>query len=89
MVIRVKLANIRIANFIKFMHFGFADAGNFCDGSEIDQLYKVCCILGAPDWNAFPEATNISRLISISYSEVKLSDGITFQMSSASTSPSL
>ncbi|ESR56777.1 hypothetical protein CICLE_v10023852mg, partial [Citrus x clementina] len=42
----------------------------FPGDSEIDQLYKVCCILGAPDWTAFPEATNISRLISISYSEI-------------------
>ncbi|KAA3459267.1 serine/threonine-protein kinase MHK-like isoform X5 [Gossypium australe] len=38
--------------------------------SEIDQLYKICCVLGAPDWASFPEATNISRLINISYSEV-------------------
>ncbi|KAJ0112698.1 hypothetical protein Patl1_01534 [Pistacia atlantica] len=38
--------------------------------SETDQLYKICCVLGAPDWTAFPEATNISRLISISYSEI-------------------
>lgn len=42
----------------------------FPGDSEIDQLYKICCILGAPDWTAFPEATNISRLISISYSEI-------------------
>ncbi|XP_012492435.1 serine/threonine-protein kinase MHK isoform X1 [Gossypium raimondii] len=38
--------------------------------SEIDQLYKICCVLGAPDWTSFPEATNISRLINISYSEI-------------------
>ncbi|KAL1162879.1 hypothetical protein V6Z11_A07G232100 [Gossypium hirsutum] len=37
--------------------------------SEIDQLYKICCVLGAPDWISFPEATNISRLINISYSD--------------------
>lgn len=42
----------------------------FPGDSEIDQLYKICCILGAPDWTAFPEATNISRLISVSYSEI-------------------
>ncbi|XP_022771530.1 serine/threonine-protein kinase MHK-like isoform X8 [Durio zibethinus] len=38
--------------------------------SEIDQLYKICCVLGAPDWTSLPEATNISRLINISYSEI-------------------
>ncbi|GMH25829.1 hypothetical protein Nepgr_027672 [Nepenthes gracilis] len=36
--------------------------------SEIDQLYKICCVLGAPDWTTFPEAKNISQLINISYS---------------------
>ncbi|KAL2557016.1 Serine/threonine-protein kinase MHK [Forsythia ovata] len=38
--------------------------------SEIDQLYKICCVLGAPDWNTFPEARNIARLVDISYSEI-------------------
>lgn len=38
--------------------------------SEIDQLYKICCVLGTPDWTIFPEATNISRLLSVSYSEI-------------------
>ncbi|XP_073039274.1 serine/threonine-protein kinase MHK-like [Primulina eburnea] len=38
--------------------------------SEIDQLYKICCVLGAPDWNTFPEATNISRLVDITFSEI-------------------
>lgn len=38
--------------------------------SEIDQLYKICCVLGAPNGTTFPEATNISRWISITYSEV-------------------
>ncbi|KAL7154283.1 hypothetical protein ABFS83_04G224100 [Erythranthe nasuta] len=38
--------------------------------SEIDQLYKICCVLGAPDWNTFPEATNISRLADITYSDI-------------------
>ncbi|KAL6338392.1 hypothetical protein AAG906_020476 [Vitis piasezkii] len=37
---------------------------------EIDQLYKICCVLGTPDWTIFPEATNISRLLSVSYSEI-------------------
>lgn len=41
--------------------------------SEIDQLYKICCVLGAPDWNTFPEATNISRLVDITYSDVSSS----------------
>ncbi|XP_019188617.1 PREDICTED: serine/threonine-protein kinase MHK isoform X2 [Ipomoea nil] len=47
--------------------------------SEMDQLYKICCVLGTPDWNAFPEARNISRLIDISYLHimpVNLSDMI-------------
>lgn len=38
--------------------------------SETDQLYKICCVLGAPDWTAFPEAKNITQLINISYSEI-------------------
>ncbi|KAK6163723.1 hypothetical protein DH2020_000587 [Rehmannia glutinosa] len=37
---------------------------------EIDQLYKICCVLGRPDWNTFPEATNISRLVDITYSDI-------------------
>lgn len=41
--------------------------------SEIDQLYKICCVLGAPDWDTFPEATNISRLVDITYSDVSSS----------------
>ncbi|EPS59838.1 hypothetical protein M569_14966, partial [Genlisea aurea] len=28
--------------------------------SEFDQLYKICCVLGQPDWNSFPVATNVS-----------------------------
>lgn len=40
-------------------------------GSEIDQLCKICQILGVPDLNIFPEGTNTSRLLSIfSYEEV-------------------
>ncbi|KAL0369433.1 UNVERIFIED_CONTAM: Serine/threonine-protein kinase MHK [Sesamum angustifolium] len=42
--------------------------------SEIDQLYKICCVLGAPDWNAFPEATNISRLLNITCSDIMPAD---------------
>ncbi|KAI3450822.1 hypothetical protein Pfo_007487 [Paulownia fortunei] len=42
--------------------------------SEIDQLYKICCVLGAPDWNTFPEATNISRLVDITYSDIMPAD---------------
>nr|GMD87979.1 serine/threonine-protein kinase MHK isoform X1 [Ipomoea batatas] len=38
----------------------------------MDQLYKICCVLGTPDWNAFPEARNISRLIDISYLNIML-----------------
>lgn len=41
-----------------------------CMGSEIDQLYKICCVFGAPEWNTFPEAANISRLVDITYSDV-------------------
>ncbi|CAH9074548.1 unnamed protein product [Cuscuta europaea] len=47
--------------------------------SEIDQLHKICCVLGTPDWNAFPEARNIFRLVDISYLRilpVNLSDVI-------------
>ncbi|OAY34822.1 serine/threonine-protein kinase MHK isoform X2 [Manihot esculenta] len=38
--------------------------------SEIDQLYKICCVLGTPDWTTFPGATNVSRLMNICYSEI-------------------
>ncbi|CAH9074273.1 unnamed protein product [Cuscuta epithymum] len=47
--------------------------------SEIDQLHKICCVLGTPDWTAFPEARNIFRLVDISYLRilpVNLSDVI-------------
>ncbi|KAL8496178.1 hypothetical protein ACS0TY_020045 [Phlomoides rotata] len=37
--------------------------------SEIDQLYKICRVLGAPQWNIFPGAINISRLVEITYSD--------------------
>ena len=40
-------------------------------GSEIDQLCKICHILGMPDLTIFPEGTNTSRLLGIfSYEEV-------------------
>ncbi|KAH9728704.1 serine/threonine-protein kinase MHK [Citrus sinensis] len=67
----------------------------FPGDSEIDQLYKVCCILGAPDWTAFPEATNISRLISISYSEVEtwvpypLHDPLELRLNNMGSKPNL
>ncbi|KAG2672591.1 hypothetical protein I3760_13G048900 [Carya illinoinensis] len=39
--------------------------------SEMDQLCKICHILGAPDFTIFPEGTNTSRLLSIfSYEEI-------------------
>ncbi|CAI9297447.1 unnamed protein product [Lactuca saligna] len=38
--------------------------------SEIDQLYKICCVLGTPDWTLFPEARNVARLMNISYSMI-------------------
>lgn len=34
--------------------------------SEIDQLYKICCVLGPPDWTSFPELRSASRLFDIS-----------------------
>ncbi|XP_042514921.1 serine/threonine-protein kinase MHK-like isoform X1 [Macadamia integrifolia] len=34
--------------------------------SETDQLYKICCVLGTPDWNTLPEGMNVSRLINFS-----------------------
>lgn len=37
--------------------------------SEADQFYKICRILGKPDWTAFPDAKNLSHLINICYSE--------------------
>jgi len=40
--------------------------------SEIDQLYKICCVLGKPDWTTFPEAKSISRIMSISHTEVRV-----------------
>ncbi|KAK9726610.1 hypothetical protein RND81_05G226800 [Saponaria officinalis] len=48
----------------------FTSCPIFPGESEIDQLYKICSVLGAPDYNAFPEAKNITQLINISYSEI-------------------
>ncbi|XP_043710764.1 serine/threonine-protein kinase MHK-like isoform X2 [Telopea speciosissima] len=39
--------------------------------SETDQLYKICCVLGTPDWNTFPEGMNVSRLINFSFSKIE------------------
>lgn len=33
--------------------------------SEIDQLFKICCVLGTPDLTIFAEGTNASRLYGI------------------------
>ncbi|XP_059660080.1 serine/threonine-protein kinase MHK isoform X3 [Cornus florida] len=38
--------------------------------SETDQLYKICCVLGTPNWTTFPPVRNITQLINISYSEI-------------------
>ncbi|XP_050206471.1 serine/threonine-protein kinase MHK isoform X2 [Mercurialis annua] len=48
----------------------FTSSPIFPGESEIDQLYKICCVLGTPDWTTFPGATNISGLMNICYSEV-------------------
>ncbi|KAL3531072.1 hypothetical protein ACH5RR_010394 [Cinchona calisaya] len=48
----------------------FTSCPIFPGESELDQLYKICCILGRPDWTVFPEARNISRLVDISYFEI-------------------
>ncbi|XP_051152976.1 serine/threonine-protein kinase MHK [Andrographis paniculata] len=39
--------------------------------SEIDQLYKIFWVLGAPELNSFPHARNIIQLTDISYSYIK------------------
>lgn len=36
---------------------------------EIDQLYKICCVLGVPGWGALPQSENVAQLVNISYSE--------------------
>ncbi|KAI7748246.1 hypothetical protein M8C21_000360 [Ambrosia artemisiifolia] len=38
--------------------------------SEIDQLYKICCVLGTPDLTLFPQARNVARLMDIRYSDI-------------------
>ncbi|XP_017190786.3 serine/threonine-protein kinase MHK-like isoform X2 [Malus sylvestris] len=39
--------------------------------SEIDQFFKICCVLGTPDLTVFPEGTNASRLYSfINYEKI-------------------
>ncbi|GFZ01869.1 protein kinase superfamily protein [Actinidia rufa] len=48
----------------------FTSCPIFPGESEIDQLSKICCVLGTPAWITFPEARNISLLINISYSEI-------------------
>ncbi|XP_033131298.1 serine/threonine-protein kinase MHK isoform X2 [Brassica rapa] len=47
----------------------FAFSPLFPGESEIDQLYKICSVLGKPDWTTFPEAKSISRIMSISHTE--------------------
>ncbi|KAH0867116.1 hypothetical protein HID58_074138 [Brassica napus] len=47
----------------------FAISPLFPGESEIDQLYKICSVLGKPDWTTFPEAKSISRIMSISHTE--------------------
>nr|XP_043620916.1 serine/threonine-protein kinase MHK isoform X2 [Erigeron canadensis] len=48
----------------------FTSCPLFPGESEIDQLYKICCVLGAPDWTLFPEARNVSRLMDIAHSAI-------------------
>ncbi|PWA51595.1 protein kinase superfamily protein [Artemisia annua] len=38
--------------------------------SEIDQLHKIRCVLGTPDWTLFSDARNVAQLMNIRYSEV-------------------
>ncbi|GAB2298063.1 hypothetical protein Dimus_032138 [Dionaea muscipula] len=47
----------------------FTSCPIFPGESEIDQLYKICSILGPPNWTTFPDAKNIMQLINISFSE--------------------
>lgn len=48
----------------------FTSCPLFPGESEIDQLYKICCVLGTPDWTLFPEARNVARLMDIRYSDI-------------------
>ncbi|XP_058093385.1 cyclin-dependent kinase F-3 isoform X2 [Magnolia sinica] len=38
--------------------------------SETDQIYKICCVLGTPDYTTWPEGMNLSRLLNFRFSEV-------------------
>ncbi|OVA11853.1 Protein kinase domain [Macleaya cordata] len=38
--------------------------------SETDQLYKICCVLGTPDWTMLREGMHLSQLTNISFSEI-------------------
>ncbi|KAD3068477.1 hypothetical protein R6Q59_017507 [Mikania micrantha] len=38
--------------------------------SEIDQMYKICCVLGTPDLTLFPQARNVARLMDICNSDI-------------------
>ncbi|KAJ6334018.1 hypothetical protein OIU78_011014 [Salix suchowensis] len=38
--------------------------------SEIDQLYKICCVLGTPEPTVFPKASNVSLLMNLSCAEI-------------------
>ncbi|XP_021770578.1 cyclin-dependent kinase F-3-like isoform X3 [Chenopodium quinoa] len=40
---------------------------NIC---EIDQLYKICSVLGAPNWSVFPDANNHAQLVNICHSQI-------------------
>ncbi|KAG6417213.1 hypothetical protein SASPL_119366 [Salvia splendens] len=52
----------------------FTSCPIFPGESEIDQLYKICCVFGAPERNTFPESKNISRLVDITYSAIRPAD---------------
>ncbi|XP_041996099.1 serine/threonine-protein kinase MHK-like isoform X1 [Salvia splendens] len=52
----------------------FTSCPIFPGESEIDQLYKISCVFGAPEWNTFPEAKDISRLVDITYSAIQPAD---------------
>ncbi|KAI3742068.1 hypothetical protein L1987_59748 [Smallanthus sonchifolius] len=42
----------------------------FPGDSEIDQLYKICCVLGTPDFTLFPQARNVARLMDFRYLDI-------------------
>ncbi|KAI4365762.1 hypothetical protein MLD38_021721 [Melastoma candidum] len=42
----------------------------FPGDSEIDQLYKICNILGLPERSSLPGGADVSRLLNISFSEI-------------------